>query len=80
MANNRTGSILAVDFGNVHTRAVLIDLVDGTYRPVGYGEVGTTSGFPHGDVSVGMERVLRQISRGTGRQLLRPDKTVLSPE
>lgn len=80
MAENRAGSILAVDFGNVHTRAVLIDLVDGTYRPVGYGEVMTTAGFPHGDVNVGMVRALHQISHGTGRQLLHPDQTVLSPE
>ncbi|MCA9911209.1 MAG: glutamate mutase L, partial [Anaerolineae bacterium] len=80
MAENRAGSILAVDFGNVHTRAVLIDLVDGTYRPVGYSEVATTAGFPHGDVNIGMVRALHQISHGTGRQLLHPDETVLSPE
>ena len=31
-------SILAVDFGNVHTRALLIDLVDGVYRLVAQAE------------------------------------------
>ncbi|MFN8561403.1 MAG: hypothetical protein U0703_07240 [Anaerolineae bacterium] len=38
-------SILAVDFGNVHTRALLIDLVEGVYRLVGQSEVGTSAGF-----------------------------------
>jgi hypothetical protein len=77
---NPFGSILAVDFGNVHTRAVLIDLVEGVYKPVAFGEVRTTGGFPHGDVSVGLTRALRQITRATGRHLLGADGRVITPE
>jgi hypothetical protein len=74
------GSILAVDFGNVHTRAVLIDLVEGVYKPVAFGEVRTTGGFPHGDVSVGLMRALRQITRATGRHLMSEDGRIITPE
>jgi hypothetical protein len=77
---NPNGSILAVDFGNVHTRAVLIDLVEGVYKPIAFGEVRTTGGFPHGDVSVGLGRALKQITRATGRHLLNEVGQVITPE
>jgi hypothetical protein len=77
---NPNGSILAVDFGNVHTRAVLIDLVEGVYKPIAFGEVRTTGGFPHGDVSVGLGRALQQITRATGRHLLDEGGQVITPE
>jgi hypothetical protein len=80
MATNRSGSILAVDFGNVHTRAVLIDLVEGAYRTIASGEVRTTGGFPHGDVGIGMARALRQITRATGRRLVSNEGGVITPE
>jgi hypothetical protein len=79
MAQN-IGSILAVDFGNVHTRTVLIDLVEGVYKPVAYGEVRTTGGFPHGDVSVGLTRAVRQMGRATGRSLMTATGSILTPE
>jgi hypothetical protein len=80
MTESFKGSILAVDFGNVHTRVVLVDLVEGTYKPVAYGEVRTTGGFPQGDVSIGMMRAIRQISRATGRELLNATGSVITPE
>lgn len=64
------GSVLAVDFGNVHTRAVLIDLVEGTYRMVAQGRVRTTAGAPVDDIGVGLERVLEQIAAITGRKFI----------
>jgi len=63
-------SIIAADFGSVHTRAVLIDLVDGAYRLVARAETRTTVGDPHHDVSVGLRRALAQMSEITGRRLL----------
>ncbi|MBC8172181.1 MAG: glutamate mutase L, partial [Anaerolineae bacterium] len=73
-------SILAVDFGSVHTRAVLIDLVDGTYQLVARSQTRTTDGFPTGDVTVGLDRVLRELSEATGRVFTDPDGKILSPE
>ena len=73
-------SILAVDFGNVNTRAVLIDLVDGVYYVVAQAQERTTAGFPVGDVGAGLARVLRQLGAVTGRRLVAPDGRVITPE
>ncbi|MBC7812083.1 MAG: glutamate mutase L [Burkholderiales bacterium] len=76
----RSGSILAADFGNVHTRAVLIDVVDGIYRLVARAEAHTTSGFPVDDVSVGFRHVVEQISAATGRNFLDTADALITPE
>ena len=73
-------SILAVDFGNVHTRALLIDLVDGVYRLVAQAEEQTTGSFPISDVGVGFRRVVQQLSAVTGRRLLQENGTIITPE
>ncbi|MBE2268977.1 MAG: glutamate mutase L, partial [Anaerolinea sp.] len=80
MSTNRSTSILAVDFGNVHTRALLIDLVEGAYSVVAQARENTTAGFPHGDVGVGFVRVLTELSLATGRKLIGGDGRVISPE
>ncbi|MBA3873863.1 MAG: glutamate mutase L [Anaerolineae bacterium] len=80
MAEQRSGSILAVDFGNVQTRALLIDLVDGFYRLVARGDTRTTAGFPANDARLGLNRVVDQITSVTGRKLLTTDGKVISPE
>lgn len=80
MSISRSTSVLAVDFGNVHTRAILIDLVDGVYSLVAQAREQTTAGFPHGDVSVGFARVLTQLSVKTGRRLVSIDGHVITPE
>lgn len=73
-------SILAVDFGNVHTRALLIDLVEGSYRLVAQAHENTTVGFPLSDVGVGFRRAVNHLSQLTGRRLLQQDGTVITPE
>jgi hypothetical protein len=73
-------SILAVDMGNVNTRAVLIDQVEGVYRLVGRSQTRSTAGFPIGDAYVGVERALLAMSQSTGRLLTREDGRVIVPE
>lgn len=80
MAARRSGSILAVDFGNVNTRAVLIDLVEGTYRVIATGDTHTTMGFPVANVAVGMRRAIDQITQMTGRRLLESGGRLITPE
>jgi hypothetical protein len=80
MAEERSGSILAVDFGNVLTRGVLIDVVDGVYRLVARAETRSTSGFPVGDVSVALRRIVEQMTSVTGRTLMTEDGRVITPE
>lgn len=73
-------SALAVDFGSVHTRVLLIDVVDGVYRVVARGESRTTDGFPNYDIAVGLQRVLRDIGSATGRQLMDDTGRIITPE
>jgi hypothetical protein len=73
-------SILAVDFGNVNTRALLIDLVDGVYTLVAQAKEPTTAGFPAGDVTLSLGRVARQMSAITGRAFLGENNRLIMPE
>ncbi len=72
-------SVLAIDFGNVHTRAVLIDLVEGHYRLVAQARVRTTSGAPIADIGVGLEHALQKLSESTGRRLVNQEG-IITPE
>lgn len=80
MAEQQTGSALAVDFGSVHTRALLFDVVDGVYRLVSRAETRSTDGFPWNDLSIGLERVLNEIKASTGRELLNANGEIITPE
>src|SRR5690606_36527644 len=73
-------SILAVDFGSVHTRAVLIDQIGGVFELVGFARTRTTDTFPSQDVKVGLDRVLVQLTEVTRRKFTGQDGTVITPE
>jgi len=73
-------SIIAVDFGSVNTRAVLIDLVDGAYRLVACTATRTTADDPLRDVAVGLFRALATMEEQTGRRLLEDGQRLLTPE
>ncbi len=74
------GALLAVDIGNVHTRAALFDVVDGQFRFVARGEAPTTSGPPFMDIFEGVRRAIQEISAATGRQLLDQKAQLILPE
>ncbi|MAS34782.1 MAG: hypothetical protein CL610_12295 [Anaerolineaceae bacterium] len=63
-------AILAADFGSIHTRLILLDVVDGGYRLIAQAQARTTAGFPYHDVGVGLRHSLQEISDVTGRKLL----------
>lgn len=73
-------SILAVDFGSVHTRAVLMDQVGGVFELVGFARTRTTDTYPAQNVRLGLDRVLAQLSDVTGRIFVSPEGGVISPE
>lgn len=80
MTSKRASSILAADFGNVNTRLVLIDVVEGHYRLVAQAEGHSTAEFPFTDVSVGLNRIIEQLSTITGRRLVTDSQRIISPE
>jgi hypothetical protein len=70
---------LAVDVGNVHTRAILFDVVDGQYRLVATGRVPSTSGAPLFDVSEGVRNVLDELKRISGRSFIDESENLIMP-
>ena len=80
MSERRINSILAADFGSVHTRALLFDRVDGAYRMVGKGAGRTTLGSPRDDAQAGLDSILEEMSELTGRRLVDEAGRVIRPE
>ncbi|MBL1137531.1 MAG: hypothetical protein D8M56_19660 [Chloroflexi bacterium] len=78
--SNSGRSILAMDFGSVNTRLMVIDVVDGQYRMVTRSQTRTTMRPPIGDVTVGMSRAIENIQDATGRILIDTDGYLIHPE
>jgi uncharacterized protein (TIGR01319 family) len=74
------GPILAVDIGSVSTRAVLFDVVEGSYRFIGRGEAPTTVVEPWNDVMEGVYRAIEQITEATGHQILDREGELIIPQ
>jgi hypothetical protein len=74
------GPVLAVDIGAVHTRAILLDLVEGSYRFVAWGESATTGRAPWNDVLAGVYRATEQIEGATGRRIFDEAGDLIMPE
>lgn len=70
MAAENINSVLVADFGNVHTRLVLFDLVEGHYRLIASSRARTTAAPPLGSVSMGLEYAAQSMSDLIGRELL----------
>ncbi len=80
MSPERIGSILAIDCGTVLTKAVLLDLVDGSYHFVARGTALTTTGPPWHDVALGIQHAVEQIEDITGRVLLDEARRLIIPQ
>ena len=63
-------SILAIDGGNVMTRAFLVDRVEGTWRFVARGASPTVLDLPQGSFETGLWNALHQLENTAGRMLL----------
>ncbi len=74
------GAILSVDIGTVYTRAVLLDMVDGTYRFVARGEAPTTAMPPWNNIIEGLHQAVRRISDATGREIFDEGGQLIFPE
>ena len=63
------GSVLAVDIGSLHTRAVLFDVLGGEYRFIARASAPTTAEAPYNDVTAGVSNAVRELEQITGRKL-----------
>jgi hypothetical protein len=66
-------SILVADVGSVHTRLVLIDLVEGQYRLIASSRARTTAEPPLGSVSLGLDHAAENMTALIGREFLDPE-------
>jgi len=72
-------SVLAVDIGAMHTRAILFDVVDGQYRFVAAGKAFSTAAAPWREVSEGVRDAIVHLEAITGRTLLTSDHRLIMP-
>lgn len=72
-------SLLAVEVGEITTRAVLFDVVEGRYRFIALGSVSTTAKVPLRNVAAGVKLAIRQLEKISGRKFLRGDGSLLTP-
>jgi len=72
-------SLLALDVGSTHTRAMLFDAVEDRYRLVAMGVAPTTAGAPQRDVRAGIRQALDQVAEVTGRKMLDKDGQIVIP-
>jgi hypothetical protein len=70
---------MIIDIGDISTRAILFDVVDGRYRFIASGKSATTSGIPFNNVGEGLRIVLSQLQELTGRNLIGPNGNPITP-
>jgi len=82
MAFEHVNSLLIADIGNVHTRLVLLDLVEGQYRLIATSRARTTAAPPLSNVSLGVEHAADAMAHQIGRGLLslEADQMFIMPE
>ncbi len=74
------GAILSVDIGTLNTRAILFDIVDGTYQFIARGSTPTTMAEPWGNIGVGFRLAVDQITEATGRRFFNSEDELIIPE
>jgi hypothetical protein len=72
-------SILVVDCGTLHTRAVLLDVVEEEYRFVGGATAPTTIEPPFADITIGVYNAIAELEATTGRRLV-DDGHIVTPQ
>jgi hypothetical protein len=72
-------SLLAVDIGETTTRAILFDIVDGTYRFIAAGSAPSTIGLPLRNVAEGVRLAIDDLYAITGRILIGHDERLIVP-
>lgn len=82
MAFEHVSSVLVADIGSVHTRLLLIDLVEGQYRLVAATRARTTASPPLGRATLGLEDAAQRMTNLIGRKLVsnEPDELFVMPE
>lgn len=77
--NHEALSILAIDIGSVHTRALLFDEIDGQYHFIAEGSSPTTTFSPIDDFNEGLFQAILRLQSHTGAILLDEESHLIIP-
>ena len=72
-------SVLAIDVGNVNTRAMLVDVVEGEYRFIAAGVAPSTVNAPFRDIGEGVHRAVQNLQEIVGRNLIDASNHLIIP-
>jgi len=72
-------TILALEVGTCNTRALLFDVVEGSYRLVATGKAPSTASAPVKDVVIGLVQAIKDLQTITGRSLLDAESAMIIP-
>ena len=72
-------SLMAIDVGSCTTRAILFDVVEGSYRFIAIGQSPTSAAAPFKDVGEGVVRAIENLQENTGRKFLNTDRSLITP-
>ena len=78
-ANQEAYSVMALDIGTVHTRALLFDVVEETYHFIAAGVAPSTSEPPLNDIGLGVQDAIRDLQQLTGHILLNQENSLILP-
>ena len=78
-ASHSADTLLAVDFGTATTRAMLFDVVEGTYRFVACGSAPSTIEPPYREASEGLRHAIAELRAITGRELFDGNAQLILP-
>ena len=73
------GSLLAIDVGEINTRAFLFDVVEGRYRFLAIGTARTTAQAPHNHIMDGVRRAISRLEEVSGREIIGGDNRLHAP-
>jgi hypothetical protein len=77
--NHSGSSLLAVEVGEINTRAVLFDVVEGRYRFLAVGTARTTAAAPFNHIGEGVLRAISELEQITDRELIGDDEQLIIP-
>ncbi len=72
-------SLLAIDVGEINTRAVLFDVVEGRYRFLAIASARTTAKAPHNHIGEGVRLAITRLEEITGREFIGEDDRLIIP-
>jgi hypothetical protein len=79
-ASKRPGdALLAIDVGEINTRAVLFDVVEGRYRFLAIASARTTAQAPHHHIGEGIRLAITRLEEITGREFIGDDDRLMIP-